>query len=221
LLAFRDLAPEVRHFEFDVLGVEKLEFTPGQFLSFTDELHGKKITRAYSIASPPCGNRFDLCLNRVKQGVFSPHLFDLHPGDTIEFKGPYGVFVPRIPPSDSVFVAMGTGVAPFRSMLLAGFSRPATLLLGVRHEHGLLYREEFEALARARPDFSFWPTITRPEPGWTGRVGRVQVHLLEAIGERRDIDVYICGLREMVDEIRGRLKELGFERRRIVYEKYN
>ena len=63
--------------------------------------------------------------------------------------------------------------------------------------------------------------MTRPELSWQGRTGRVQQHLGEAIGDRRDIEVYICGLREMVDDVRARLKAMGFERKHIIYEKYD
>ena len=49
----------------------------------------------------------------------------------------------------------------------------------------------------------------------------MQAHLEEAIGGARDIDVYICGLKLMVDDVRGRLKEMGFLRDQIRYEKYD
>jgi CDP-4-dehydro-6-deoxyglucose reductase len=207
--------------------VERLDFEPGQFLSFTEELNGKKITRAYSIASPPDGNRVELCLNRVQDGLFSPYLFELAPGDEVEFKGPYGAFVWRQPITDSVLVAAGTGIAPIRSMLLSLHRKPEPppvgllLLFGVRHEHGLLYREEFESLAGSNPNFRFWPTLSRPHEGWQGRSGWVQTHLAEALGDRRDLNVYVCGLREMVDSVRAMLKEMGVDRKRIIFEKYD
>ena len=76
-------------------------------------------------------------------------------------------------------------------------------------------------MAKAHSNFDYQPTLTRPEPNWTGRTGRVQPHALELLGDRRDVDVYICGLREMVDDLRLQLKERGFDRKRIIYEKYD
>jgi CDP-4-dehydro-6-deoxyglucose reductase len=70
-------------------------------------------------------------------------------------------------------------------------------------------------------NFEYHPTLTRPVADWTGRAGRVQQHVLEALGERRDVDVYICGLREMVDDLRVKLKETGMDRKRVIYEKYD
>ena len=46
-------------------------------------------------------------------------------------------------------------------------------------------------------------------------------HLQEAVGERRDVDVFLCGLRAMVDDVRNILKEMGFDRKQILYEKYD
>lgn len=225
MIEYRDLSPEVRHFVFEAEGVDRLEFTPGQFVSLSEVIGGRPVTRAYSIASAPDGVRFALCLNEVKDGRFSPHLFAMRPGDTVEMREPLGHFVPRSPLSDSVFVAVGTGIAPCRSMLLtpsvAAAGRRITLLAGARHEHDLLYRVEFEQLAERTPQFRYIPTLTRPPEGWTGRTGRVQPLLLEQVGERRDIDVYVCGMKEMVDDVRRTLKELGFDRKRIIYEKYD
>ncbi|MBS1873803.1 MAG: oxidoreductase [Acidobacteria bacterium] len=224
LVEFRDIGDEIRHFVFDA-EADDFRFTPGQFVSLSDVVGDRKVTRAYSIASAPAGRRFELCLNRVKDGRMSPRLFELGPGDTIEMGAPLGYFTPRTPASDSVLVATGTGVAPFRSMLRA---RPAewaerrfTLIFGVRYERNLLYREEFEAMAAERPNFRFWPVLSRPEEGWTGRSGHVQAHLDEAIGGRLDMDVYVCGLKLMVDDVRARLKERGFDRKRVIYEKYD
>src|SRR3954468_7683717 len=104
LIESREIAPSVRHFEFEALGVERLDFVPGQFTSFVDTIDGKEITRAYSMASAPSGtNRFELCLNRVEPGHLSPRLFAMNPGDPIEMPPPLGMFVLRQPPRDSIF----------------------------------------------------------------------------------------------------------------------
>lgn len=225
VLEFHDIAPEVRHFLFEVPGVERLHFKAGQFVSFSESVNGKKITRPYSIVSLPAGNRFELCLNLVDGGVFTPHIFHLKPGDSIEMSAPLGFFVVRDPAREAVFIATGTGIAPFRAMAPDYLSHPhanqLTLIFGVRHENTIYYRDDFEALANQHPNFRFWPTLSRAEPSWTGRAGHVQTHLLEAIGGRRDLDIYICGLKAMVDDVRAILKGLGFDRKQIIFEKYD
>ncbi|HTW63191.1 MAG TPA: FAD-binding oxidoreductase, partial [Bryobacteraceae bacterium] len=214
VVEFRDIAPEVRHFVFEVPEVEELHFKPGQFVSLKETLNGKKITRPYSIASMPDGNRFELCLNLVHEGVFTPHLFALQPGDSIEMSAPLGFFVVRDPAKDALFIATGTGIAPFRSMAPGYLSHPQakqlTLLFGVRHEQTIYYCGDFEALASQHANFRFWPSLSRAQSSWAGRTGHVQNHLSEALAGRNDLDVYICGLKAMVDDVRGILKELGF-----------
>ena len=180
LIEARDIAPEVRHFVFDVPEVEQLPYLPGQFVSFSRQFGEKKVTRAYSTASPPNANRFELCLNRVHDGLFSPYLFDLDPGETIEMKGPLGYFTWRNPVHDSILVATGTGIAPFRGMLRAyldaGGERDITLVYGVRHEESLLYRAEFERMAaeQQHPPNRQWaasPITCAPEvpASWSSR----------------------------------------------------
>ncbi len=223
LLETRELAPEIRHFRFAVEDAGSFLFTPGQFVSITAELAGKSITRAYSLAAPPSGSHLELCLNRVREGRFSPYLFDLEPGARVEFKGPYGAFVLKPEPAESILVATGTGIVPFRAILLAKpeFPLPITLIYGARHESNLLYRAEFEALASRHLNFRFLPTVTQPGATWVGRTGRVQPQLLEKLGARRDVDIYLCGLRAMVDDVRALLKECGYDRKRIVYERFD
>jgi ferredoxin-NADP reductase len=182
------------------------------------------VTRAYSIASPPDGKRFALCLNRVEEGLVSPRLFDLVPGEQLEVQEPLGYFTLRHAERPAVFVATGTGIAPFRSILFAALPQaPAiTLVFGVRYPQGLLYNGEFESLAKSYRQFRYIPTVTRPNESWRGAVGRVQTHLDEALAHHDTApDVYVCGLKEMVDDVRALLKQKGFDRKRIIYEKYD
>jgi CDP-4-dehydro-6-deoxyglucose reductase len=226
LIERTEVEPGLASFLFEAVG-EALTFTPGQFVSFTAGIGGKQITRAYSIASAPgqAGtSRFELYLNLAPGGVFSPLLFAMQPGETLEMRPPLGMFVLRQPPRDSLFIATGTGIAPFRSMLRAHLNESSpqfTLLFGVRHASHLMYRAEFEELAARYPRFRFWPTLSRPDGAWTGRSGHVQAHLEEALGGRRDVDVYLCGLKLMVDDVRARLKASGFDRKQMFYEKYD
>jgi len=225
LIESHEIAPQVRHFVFEVGELEQLQFKAGQFVSFKERLDGMEIIRPYSIASLPNGNRFELCLNLVEDGHFSPYLFKMKPGDWLEMGAPLGFFVVRNPSRNALFVATGTGIAPFRAMAPDYLSRPEaktlTMIFGVRHESTIYYRDDFEKLAREHANFRFWPTLSRAESSWTGRTGHVQTHLLEAIGDQRDLDVYICGMKAMVDDVRGILKEMGFDRKQIIFEKYD
>ncbi len=219
------LTETTKHFEFEVLGPKPFQFTAGQFVSLYVQRDGAEDNRAYSIASAPDANRFDLCLNRVPCGYFSNYLCDLAPGATIDFEGPFGFFTASPSPRDSVFVATGTGIAPIRGILQGLLSRNCEqnlwLIFGVRYANTILYRPEFEALASRHPNFRFWPTLSRPEADWSGRRGHVQEHVERLVAEHPDLQVYLCGLKAMVDDVRQRLKARGFDRRQVRYEKYD
>jgi NAD(P)H-flavin reductase len=96
-----------------------------------------------------------------------------------------------------------------------------TMILGTRQPDWSYYYDEFGDFAKRHPNFRFWPTVSRPAAGWTGRSGRVQVHLQEALaGRTTAVDVYLCGHSAMVKEIRQSLEQGGFDIDSIVYEKY-
>lgn len=185
------------HFEFVIDELEAFPFTPGQFVSTvaTDE-NGKQQTRAYSIASAPYSNRFDLCVNRVEGGFFSNHLADLTdlpPGGTVKMHGPHGHFVLRAPITDSIFIATGTGIAPMRGFAQWLFpqggpdrseGKDIWLVYGTRHETELYYHEEFEELAARHPNFHYLCTLSRAGDSWTGLRGYVQDHVAKIVEER-------------------------------------
>jgi len=227
---FRALSDYTKHLEFEVKGVPRFGFVPGQWISLKSPApDGEEITRAYSIASPPGENgRFALCLNRVQDGFMSNHLCDLPEGAEVTFQGPFGNFILHPPMRDTIFIATGTGIAPFRSMLqwLLGDrtrheDRKLWLLFGSRYEQDIYYREEFEQLASEHANFHFLPTLSRPGMDWKGLRGYVQEHVSGIIGGRTDMHAYICGLDKMVRANRDLLKSLGWDRKQILYEKYD
>ena len=146
-----------------------------------------------------------------------------------ECKGPGGSFRLANPVRDAVFLAAGTGITPLRAMLrhlLAGDAdsntrAQFTLLYGARTPEGLYFRDEFEDLARRRENFRFWPTISGPEKQWSGRRGRVQDHLQEAlVNQGQGLDFYLCGPKAMVNDVRAVLAASGFDEQAVHYEKY-
>ena len=234
------------HLEFTAVGLEQFDFQPGQFVSFlaVDPL-GKHQTRAYSIASAPRGNKFDVCVNRVEGGFFSNLLCDLEVGQSLEFHGPHGLFMLRAPLTDSIFIATGTGIAPMRGFVEHLFpdngedrsqGRKIWLVYGTRYETDLYYEDYFERIAASRPNFFYQKTLSRASEGWTGARGYVQEYVSQIAAEHArlngtnpqpvegalyNIHAYICGLNEMVSANRDSLKALGWERKQIIFERYD
>src|SRR5207248_10172302 len=170
LLKTTSLSEQTKHLDFELRGIPRFGFVAGQWLSFqTNKPDGEETSRAYSIASPPDeSNRFALCLNGVQDGFMSNFLCDMKAGEEIRVQGPFGDFILRPPMRDTLFIATGTGIAPFRSMLHWLLAEPSrhedrqlSLVFGVRTEQDIYYREEFEQLAAEHSNFEFLPTLSR------------------------------------------------------------
>ncbi len=230
LLQTRSLSPFTKHLEFEVLGAQRFGFVPGQWLSLKHtKPDGEEITRAYSIASTPIeNNHFALCLNRVQDGFMSNFLCDMSVGEEITSQGPFGDFILRPPMRDTIFIATGTGIAPFRSMLHWLFrdaerheGRQVWLVFGSRTEADIYYHDEFLKLAREHANLHYLPTLSRGGADWTGLRGYVQEHVPQIASGRADMHAYICGLDKMIKANRELLKGLGWDRKSIRYEKYD
>ena len=236
------------HLEFSIDELENFEFSAGQFVStVATDADGKTQTRAYSIASAPRANQFDICVNRVESGFFSNLLCDLELGQTVQFHGPHGLFTLRQPLTDGIFIATGTGIAPMRGFVEWLFpengedrsqGRPVWLVYGTRHETELYYQKYFEKVAAERHNFHYLSTLSRPHEGWEGLRGYVQQHVAQIVTERAtqnhsapvvtaaepagfDIHAYICGLNDMVSANRDKLMELGWQRKQVIFERYD
>lgn len=233
LVRVERLAPSVRELVFERRDGRPIGHAPGQWLNLVLPVAGAPIRRAYSIASgAPDGARFELAVTLVDGGVGSSWLSALEPGARLEALGPQGFFTREGDDlSPALFVATGTGVTPLRAMLHAAVARglpaPITLLLGVRREADLLYRDELEALAARHPGFRFVPTLSRPEPGWTGRTGWVQAHVPALVDELATRGagaphVWVVGLERMVKAVREvARKQLGLPRERVHSERFD
>ena len=224
------LSPQTKHLEFEVLGKTRFGFVAGQWLSFkANKPDGEEITRAYSIASPPGeDNRLALCLNRVQDGFMSNFLCDMKEDEEISCQGPFGDFILRPPLRDTLFIATGTGIAPFRSMLHWLLADPARhqdkqlwLLFGNRTKEDIYYHQEFLKLATQHSNFHYLPTLSRGATDWQGLRGYVQEHVPEIVQGRTAMHAYICGLDKMIKANRELLKGPGWDRKSILYEKYD
>jgi ferredoxin-NADP reductase len=227
-------ASETKHLVFAVDELTNLDFAAGQFISLVAPKDGKTITRAYSLASAPRNNEFDLCLNRVQDGFFSNLLCDMKEGESVHFHGPHGTFVLRNPLRDSILVATGTGIAPIRGFVQWLFADPARhqgneihLVYGTRYATDIYYKDYFELVAHDFPNFHYIITLSRAGDDWNGARGYVQEHVRKIVedrpaSERNNMDAYICGLNNMVSATRKMLKEeLGWDRKQIVFERYD
>jgi CDP-4-dehydro-6-deoxyglucose reductase len=211
---------------------ERLDFTPGQFISceLPAGLPGgpsAPLVRAYSLASSPEDDELEICVDLVAGGPGSSHLFALGPGAELAFTGPFGSFtLADPPPVPLVFVAEGTGIAPIRPMvrraLERGGTQPITVLHGARWEHELLYREELEAWAERHPRLHFEPVLLATEAE-IGPIDALEGLVLERFvrdDDDRTRRFWICGVGPMVGRLRDALRAAGYERKAVRAEQW-
>lgn len=222
-----DFGNDTREFRLDFEAGRTMEFIAGQFVSVVLPRDGKVVRRAYSIASPPeRKDHLDLIVKLVQGGVVTPWFWSLKEGDRFRVHGPFGKFILPDPVDfDIVFVAVGTGIAPLRSMawhlLGRGFKRRIWLLFGTRFEGMIPYHSEFLEFSGAHPNFTYLPTLSRPGPGWRGEAGYVQTKIEKFFPDPKGKRVYICGLNEMIQAVEQACRAQGYRKGQISYEKYD
>ncbi|HKW87089.1 MAG TPA: FAD-binding oxidoreductase [Nitrospiraceae bacterium] len=213
----RNLTHDVREITLRLLEPGQVAFKAGQFISF-EVLHprlNQPVTRPYSIASPPSQrDQVTLLLNLIPNGPGSTYLFSLHEGDETRFKGVTGSFYLRDEAErDLLFVATGTGIAPIRSMLYdlldKNFPRSITLFWGLRSQKDLYYQDELATLAKRFANFTAVTTLSRPENGWRGEVGRVTKLAEDRIASVKNLAVYLCGSSGMLKDVSDIVNKKG------------
>jgi NAD(P)H-flavin reductase len=95
------------------------------------------------------------------------------------------------------------------------------LLFGSRTEKDIYYHEEFLRIAAEHKNFDYLPTLSRGSANWQGLRGYVQDNVSGIVSGRVDMHAYICGLDKMVSANRELLKSMGWDRKAILYEKYD
>jgi ferredoxin--NADP+ reductase len=239
-----EVAPGLAIFRIAPDGWTLPQFVPGQFavvglpgraprveLSDPEEPGDpdRMIRRAYSIASSSLDRQYlELFVTLVRSGELTPRLFALKPGDRL-WLGPKftGMFTLRDVPPDQhvVFLATGTGLAPYMSMLRThlecGGPRRHAVLLGARHSWDLGYTSELVTMARLCPNVTYLPIVSRPEKEpvpWGGATGHVQQlwtggaldHAWGSHPTPKDTHVFLCGNPAMIVDMQKLLEGEGF-----------
>lgn len=230
LIKTEDVNDLTRRFWLEIPDVESIDYIPGQFITLDLPIHEKRVKRwkSYSIASNPNGtNVIELCIVFQEGGLGTTYLFnEAKIGTTLRFKGPLGVFtIPKNLDEEIVMIATGTGVAPFRSIMnhidTHGMSfKKMHVIFGTRTEDGILYRDEFEALDKKYPNFSYDVALSRSDD-WEGYKGYVhqiyEEHYSKVIEGRK---IYLCGWRNMIDQARENFTNLGYDSKQVIFELY-
>ncbi len=209
-------------FAIDLDDAAGLSFLPGQYVNV--EIPGTGLTRSYSFSSPPGAERAAFVVRNVPDGRMSRYLAEeARPGQRIAFAGPYGSFYLREVTRPVLFLAGGTGIAPFLSMLdvlaAEGTRQPVRMVFGVTHDIDLVALAQLDAVKARLPQFDYRVCVVAPDSAQP-RKGYVTQHVEPAWLNGGDVDLYLCGPVAMVEAVRGWLQQTGVTPASFLYEKF-
>jgi len=182
------------------------------------------------IATPPWDPKSKGFM-KVNPGICSSYIFNLKPGDKVMVSGPYGEFFIKDTDKEMMFIGGGAGMAPMRSHIFDQFltkktTRKATFWYGGRSLRELFYVDQFRAIEKDFPNFTFNIGLSEPQPedNWTGYTGFIHqiIHdnYLVNHEEPEEIEYYLCGPPMMNDAVLKMLDDLGVPDENIMFDDF-
>ncbi|MDI6830149.1 MAG: FAD-dependent oxidoreductase [Actinomycetota bacterium] len=203
-------------------------FRAGQYINLFVEVGGVRTSRPYSISSAPGKPYYDITVRRKAGGFVSPFLLDeLAVGEVLESTGPCGNFYyePLTDGSDLVFLAGGSGVTPFMSMMREaaekGLPLRIHLLYGSRDPEDIIFRGELARLGAEHDNLDIDFIISEPGEDWGGLCGFIDAEMISGVLDGVEGKTfYICGPAEMYPFCEAALEALRVPRLRVKKEAY-
>ncbi|HXZ99952.1 MAG TPA: ferric reductase-like transmembrane domain-containing protein [Candidatus Binatia bacterium] len=213
-------SPQVTSIYIGGRDLAELPMRAGQFFKFRFLARGRWWqVHPFSLSAAPNGEYLRITVKGV--GEFSRSLALLRPGTRVLVEGPYGVFtsVRRHHPR-ALLIAGGIGITPLRALIeeMPQRKNSIALLYRARTWADVVFKDELDRLVSARGGVIHYIV---------GRRGR-EIHphpfaprlLASAVPDLRQRDVFVCGPREMVDDVLGSLHALGLPARQVHVERF-
>lgn len=227
-----DLTYDMKRFRFDLKEPSTIKFFAGQYVQLRCPKYkgnNEEVYRAYSIASDPKESGYiDLIIRMVPNGICTTWCFQLlKEGDPVKLNGPYGDFRLSETEAPMIFIAGGSGMAPFVSILSAmrnaGSKRQAKYYYGGNTTKDQCMADEMKAFEKALEGFEFIPVVANPEEGanWAGETGLVTEAVQRNFKDLSGHEGYLCGSPGMIDASIKVFKELGMPEDNVYYDKFS
>lgn len=202
-------------------------FQAGQYIHISVDIDGIHTGRPYSISSAPSYTAYyEITVKRKNDAFVSDYLLDkLRVNDIVTATGPAGQFVynPVYMGKNLVFIAGGSGITPFASMVKEMTDHDLDinihLIYGSRGPDDAPFHEEFEQIANRHPNFKYDLVVSDPKADWKGLTGFIDVALIKKLGiDTQNAMLFVCGPEEMYSFCIPELAKLGILPRRIRQE---
>jgi benzoate/toluate 1,2-dioxygenase reductase subunit len=219
----RQLSSSSIGFSLKLKDVQGMHYLPGQYVNVS--VPGSTQTRSYSFSSMPRVGVVQFLVRNIPGGLMSSYLAErAKVGDTVTIAGPVGSFYLRDITRPVLFLAGGTGLAPFLAMLeeleRVAPNQPIHMVYGVTNDADLVEVGALEAFAAGIPGFTFTTVVAAADSAHPQK-GYVTHHLPEAALNGGDVDVYLCGPPPMVDSVRAYLSDKHIVPTSFHYEKFS
>ena len=188
-----------------------MEFEPGQHIVLG--IPGDNQTREYSIYSSVDQEFLEVIVREVEEGIVSRKLRRIKEGDLVYVDGPFGFFSldeESMQEKKYLFIATGTGIAPFHSMIGSYPDFNFKLL------HGVRFAEEAYERSSYNSEKYILCTSRDSKGDFDGRV----TDYLMTNEVDSDTLVYLCGNCEMIYEVYDLLTSSGMDSDQIRTEVY-
>jgi ferredoxin-NADP reductase len=220
--------PTTKTFRFERTDGPLPPFRPGQYVNLFVDVDGVLTSRPYSISSPPGAGFLELTVRDKQGGFVAPYLLnEVQVGDELETTGPAGSFYhePLIDGEDLVFLAGGSGITPFMSIIRDAVQHQRSLnvhlLYGSRVPEDVIFRDELAELAAEHTNLHYSLVISEPPPDYEGLSGFLSTDLIhERVGDPSGKTFYVCGPNLMYGFCLAALTEIGVPQHKIKRELY-
>jgi len=200
------LSPHVYEFVCTIANGE-LQYMPGQYVTV---LIDPQTRRQYSFATPNTNKKqFSIVIDVSPMGPGSKFFLERNVGDAISILAPLGAFHFTPPTQPTVFIATGTGIVPFRTMiedyLTGGGKQDIYLYWGLRFEEDIFWKDLFDGWVKTYSIFHYSIVLSKPTHTWNGKSGHVTEHVQEEIPSLSTHSFYLCGNRHMISDVKTNL----------------
>ncbi|MBL8027873.1 MAG: 2Fe-2S iron-sulfur cluster binding domain-containing protein [Fibrobacteres bacterium] len=227
----KQLTHDIVELRMEFISPSSMSFKAGQYVQLESKEYAKqdRVIRAYSVSSMPSDSRFiELVVRRVPNGICTTWVFDhLKEGEEIFVAGPYGEFALSDTGAPAIFIAGGSGMAPFWGMLRhmreVNDTRKVTYFFGATAQRDLFYSDGLAALEKELSSFRYVPCLSAEpaESNWTGERGLVTAVAAKTIPDMTGYEAYLCGSPGMIDACIKTLGEHGIPKEKIYYDKFS
>jgi len=196
--------------------------------------NGKDVIRPYTpVSDTEDTGFFDLVVKEYPQGVMSKHIHSMHPGDTLEFKGPFPKIEYKPNMKEKIgMIAGGTGITPMLQVIEKILENPKdktkiSLIYANLSEKDILMKQELDTLSRRHRDrFQVHYTIDKATTKyWSHDVGFISEDMIKKYlpAPSSVSSIYVCGPTGLMNhisgdkapdytqgELKGLLKKIGY-----------